>query len=86
MANKINGKLIIELRESKLSRNTIAKSRHMSCHSVSNVLNIAKEKGITYSDVRELDEAEVYCMFFPDKFAVENLYDKPDYDYIHAEL
>lgn len=86
MANKINVKLILELHEAKLSRNTIAKSRHMSCHSVSDVINIAKEKGITYSDVRELDEAEVYRMFFPDKFAVEYLYEEPDYDYIHAEL
>lgn len=25
-------------------------------------------------------------MFFPDKFAVEYLYEEPDYDYIHAEL
>lgn len=37
MANKINVKLILELHEAKLSRNTIAKSRHMSCHSEINV-------------------------------------------------
>ena len=78
MANKINVKLILELHEAKLSRNAIVKSRHMSCHSVSDVINIAMEKGITYSDVRELHETEVYCMFFPDKYAVENLYEQPD--------
>lgn len=64
MANKINVKLILELHEAKLSRNTIAKSRHMSCHSVSDVINIAKEKGITYSDIRELDEQKsIACSF-----------------------
>lgn len=86
MANKINVKLILELHEAELSQNAIAKSRHMSCHSVSDVINIAKEKGITYSDVRELDESQVYRMFFPDKFVVENLYEEPDYDYVHSEL
>ena len=43
MVNKINVKLILELLEAKLSRNTIAKSRHMSCHSVSDVINNAKK-------------------------------------------
>lgn len=44
MANKINAKLILELKASGLSRNQIAATRHMSKHSVSDVVNIAKEK------------------------------------------
>lgn len=44
MANKINAKLILELKASGLSRNQIAATRHMSKHSVSDVINIAKEK------------------------------------------
>lgn len=44
MANKINTKLILELKASGLSRNQIAATRHMSKHSVSDVINIAKEK------------------------------------------
>ena len=47
MANKINVKLILELKASGLSRNQIAATRHMSKHSVSDVINIAKEKEIT---------------------------------------
>lgn len=46
MANKINAKLILELKASGLSRNQIAATRHMSKHSVSDVINIAKEKGM----------------------------------------
>lgn len=86
MANKINAKLILELNASGLSRNQIAATRHMSKHSVSDVINIAKEKGIIYAKVKDLSEDEVYRMIFPDKFAVETLYEQPDYEYVHQEL
>ena len=71
MAKKINVKLILELRDAHMSRNGIASTRHMSRHSVSDVFHIADEKGITYRDVRFLDENEVYRMFYPDKHAVD---------------
>ena len=86
MANKINAKLILELSASGLSRNQIAATRHMSKHSVSDVINIAKEKGITYEKVKELSGDEVYRTIFPDKFAIESLYEAPDYEYAHKEL
>lgn len=86
MANKINAKLILELKASGLSRNQIAATRHMSKHSVSDVINIAREKDITYEKVNHLSEDEVYRMIFPDKFTVENLYEQPDYEYVHQEL
>jgi len=40
MANRINVKLILELHAAHMSRNAIAKSRHMSKNSVSDVLRI----------------------------------------------
>ena len=86
MAKKINVKLIMELRDAGLSRNMIAATRHMSKNSVGDVIHIADQKGITFSDVRGLDEDAVYRMFYPDKFAVETLYAQPDYGYIHQEL
>ncbi|MDD5936361.1 MAG: hypothetical protein PUC65_12520 [Clostridiales bacterium] len=86
MANKINVKLILELRDAHMSRNGIASTRHMSRTSVSDFFHIADEKGITYQDIRFLDENEVYRMFYPDKHAVDDLYKDPDYDYIHQEL
>ena len=86
MANKINAKLILELKASGLSRNQIAATRHMSKNSVSDVINIAKEKGIIYEKIKYLSEDEVYRMIFPEKFAVENLYKQPDYEYVHREL
>lgn len=86
MANKINVKLILELRAAGLSRNVIASTRHISKHSVSDVMHISGEKGITYDDVKSLPEEAVYRMFFPDKYAVEELYEQPDYEYVHQEL
>lgn len=86
MAKKINVKLIMELRDAGLSRNMIAATRHMSKNSVGDVIHIADRKGISFSDIRDLDEDAVYRMFYPDKFAVETLYAQPDYEYIHQEL
>lgn len=86
MANKINVKLILELRAAGLSRNQIFSTRHMSCHSVSDVFKIADKLNVTYDSIKELPEEEVYRMFFPDKFAIETLYEQPDYAYVHSEL
>ena len=86
MARKINVKLILELREANLSRDYIADSRHIARNSVSEVFRIADERGITYSDVCSLSEAETYSLFFPDKHAVENFYSSPDYELVHREL
>ena len=63
MARIINVKLIMELRDAGLSRSTIASTRHISRHSVSEVFNIADEKGIRYDDVRALEEPAVYRLF-----------------------
>ena len=86
MARKINVKLILELRDAGLSRSNIASTRHMSKHSVSEVFDIAEEKGISYSDVKDMDENSVYRQFYPNKFAVETMFRNPDYEYIHQEL
>jgi transposase len=86
MAKKINVKLILELRRNGLSRNAIAATRHISKNSVGDVIHLADQQGITFDDVCSLDEDTVYRMFYPDKYAIETLYEKPNYEYIHQEL
>lgn len=86
MANKIKVKLILELRASRLSRNLIASTRHMSKTSVSDVFDLADEMCITYENVRDKNEEEVYRIFYPDKHSEENMYKNPDYEYVHSEL
>lgn len=65
MANKINDKLILELKASGLSRNQIAATRHMPKHFVSDVINIPKDKDIIYEKIKYLSEDNVYRMIFP---------------------
>ena len=86
MAKKINVKLILELRSAGMGRNAIAASRHISKNSVGDVFHIADRMGISYEDIAQMDADAVYRKFYPDKFALENLYDKPDYEYVHQEL
>ena len=86
MANKINVKLILELRKANMSRNEIAATRHISKNSVSEVIHLSDELGITYDDVADMDADTVYRMFYPDKYATELLYTNPDYEYVHKEL
>lgn len=86
MAKKINVKLILELRDAKMGRNAIASTRHMSRNSVSDVFHIADKLGISYQDICSLDEDTVYRMFYPDKHAVENMYQDPEYEMVHKEL
>ena len=86
MANKIKVKLILELRAAQISQREICRTRKMSQHSVSDVCRIAGELGITYNDVKEKSDVELYRMFYPDKYASETLYKIPDYSYVHVEL
>ena len=86
MANRINVKLILELNARGLSQNMIAATRHFSKTSVSTVINIAKDKHLNYHDVKEMNDDELYRLFFPDKLLTEQMYQLPDYDYVHQEL
>ena len=86
MANKINVKLIIELHEGGMSQNAIAKFRHISKHSVSDVIRIASKRAITYENIKDKSDDEVYQLFYPDRNQVQNIYEPVDYDYVHEEL
>jgi len=86
MANKINVKLILELRAANMTRNSIAATRHMSRNSVSDVFHIADARGITFQDVRGLSDEEVYRMFYPERHLTESMFHEPDYGYVHKEL
>jgi hypothetical protein len=63
MAQKIKVKLVLELRSAQLSQREICRTRKMSQHSVGDVCRIAGELGITYKDVKDKSEEEVYRMF-----------------------
>ena len=86
MASKIKVKLILELRAAQVSQREICRTRKMSQHSVGEVYKIANQLEITYDDIKDKSEEEVYQLFFPDKHTIETLFTLPDYTYVHKEL
>jgi len=86
MANKIKVRLILELHAGGMSNDMIASTRHMSRTSVSTVLRIAREKNISYESIKDMDDDALYKLFFPEKLAAEDIYELPDYSYVHEEL
>ena len=86
MARKIQVKLIMELRSAGMSQRSIAATRHMSRSSVGDVFAFASEKGLAYSDVANKSNAELYALFFPDKFPTEKVYGCINYEKVDTEL
>ena len=83
MANRINVKLILELKSGGMSQAEIARTRHMSRTSISAVVRIAREKSISFEDIKDLNDDVIYRMFFPEKMITEDMYELPDYEYVH---
>lgn len=86
MAKRINVKLIMELSAGGLTQNEIASSRHFSKTSVNLVLKTARELNVSASDLREMSPEEAYRLFFPEKLSADQIYELPDYGYVHEEL
>jgi transposase len=81
----IDVKRILELHP-KCSQNEIVATINAGKHSVSSVIKIAKERNITYEQVKDLPDKEAYHLFYPDKNNVDDVFYKPDYEMIHNEL
>lgn len=88
MVNKVNVKLILELREKGLSRSEIAFSRHISRRHVNEIFKICSEKALSFAEIANKSADEIYQLFYPHKYAYlkDDFYVKPDYKVVHAEL
>lgn len=86
MANKIDVKLILQLHQEGMSQNAISRSRHISKHSIGEVIKLAQNRGIIYEAIKDKPDDEVYAMFYPDKYQFTNMYEPVDYEYVHDEL
>lgn len=86
MAKRINVKLIMDLSAGGLTQDEITTSRHFSKSSVSQVLQISRRLGVSADDLKEMTEDEAYRLFFPDKLSSNQIYELPDYEYVHEEL
>lgn len=86
MANKIDVKLILELLQNPMSQREIVKTRHISSKSITAVCRRAAELGVSYADMADKSDEEVYLLFFPDKLLKETVYAPVIYEYVHSEL
>ncbi len=86
MAKHRNAKLIIELSAKNMSRREIARTRHISTHTIKEVLDRASEKGVGWGDVSLLGDDEIAAMLFPEEREAEEAVARPDYGYVHSEL
>ncbi len=86
MARKIPVKLVMQYRDQGLSRNMIAKTQKTGRSSVSEVFKRADQLSISYEDIKELSDNEVYRKLFPERHQSEVLYTLPDYEKVHQEL
>lgn len=87
MAKRIDVGAILEGYFRGLSYNEIARTRHVSKHSVQEVVLLAKKKGYASIDaISQKTDKVLYQEFFPDKILPSAVFAPVDYSYVHKEL
>ena len=86
MANKIDVKLILELLQTPMSQREIIETRHISSKSITAVCRRAAELGVSFADLEDKSDDEVYLLFFLDTYRKETVYAPVNYEYVHGEL
>ncbi len=77
-----NHKEILRLHSQGISGRGIAASLECSRNTVSNSLNKAQEHDLTWPLQKDLSNAELEKLYFPERIATSDR-KAPDYDYIH---
>lgn len=86
MVRKIPAKLVLELRAQGLSARAIAAGQGISRNSIASVLEAADRVSLSWDDISESSESEVYELLFPGRGDRQSVYAQPDWDIVHKEL
>ncbi|ASN39655.1 hypothetical protein CGQ24_11920 [Arthrobacter sp. 7749] len=86
MVRRIKAKLILKLRADGLSGRAISTSLGASRRSITTVLEAAEQRNISWDEVREKSENEVYALLFPGRGDHQSVFAQPDWRVIHHEL
>lgn len=87
MARRIRAREVLRLRSvNGLSQNAIARTAHVSKHSVQDVLEAARERGVSWEDVEGMSEEAAYALLFPGRGDAGPLHADPDWARVHREL
>ncbi|WP_343908758.1 IS21 family transposase, partial [Brachybacterium fresconis] len=86
MVRKIRAKLVLQLRAEGLSGRAIAASQGMSRKSITAVLEAADAAEISWDDVADFPDGEVYAWLFPGRGEHESVFAQPDWERAHREM
>lgn len=87
MARRIRAREALRLRSvNGLSQNAIARTAHVSKHSVQDVLEAARERGVSWEDVEGMSEEAAYALLFPGRGDAGPVHADPDWARVHREL
>ena len=87
MARRIRAREVLRLRSvNGLSQNAIARTAHVSKHSVQDVLEAARERGVSWEDVEGMSEEAAYALLFPGRGDAGPVRADPDWARVHREL
>lgn len=87
MARRIRAREVLRLRSvNGLSQNAIARTAHVSKHSVQDVLEAARERGVSREDVEGMSEEAAYALLFPGRGDAGPVHADPDWARVHREL
>lgn len=76
---------ILRLNSQEVTKRGIASSCRCSRNTITEVLEKAKEKGISWPLPEEMGDKELQKLLFPEKHATDERY-LPDMDYVHREM
>ncbi len=87
MARRIRAREVLRLRSvNGLSQNAIARTAHVSKHSVQDVLEAARERGVSWEDVEGMSEEAAYALLFPGRGDAGPVHADPDWARVLREL
>jgi len=86
LVRKVKAKLVLRLRADGLLGRAIAVSQSMSRRSIAAVVDAADRAGVSWDDIAEKSDDEVYDLLFPGRGQHHSVFTQPDWDKIHREL
>lgn len=86
MVRKIRAKLVLQLRAEGLSGRASAASQSLSRNRVADALTAADVAGVTWDDVAELSDGEVYSRLFPGRGEHASVFAEPEWARVRREM
>lgn len=79
-------KKVLEMRSQNYSQRQISVSLKISRDTIIKIFNVADDKKVCWSSVKDLSESDVQNLLFEQEMKINLSIKQPDFDYIHKEL